>query len=118
NRTSAYACSCLSLRLMYHGCMLLFLALNSLFSFFCCFFFFQAEDGIRDFHVTGVQTCALPIWRVLLTQPGIQLLQALGRADIPPVSAEVLTDHGTARHRLAQQRRKTRLAIGDRKSVV
>src|SRR5690606_27051028 len=26
-----------------------------------CIFFFQAEDGIRDFHVTGVQTCALPI---------------------------------------------------------
>src|SRR5690606_40493639 len=26
-------------------------------------FFFQAEDGIRDFHVTGVQTCALPISR-------------------------------------------------------
>src|SRR5690606_22148208 len=25
-------------------------------------FFFQAEDGIRGFHVTGVQTCALPIW--------------------------------------------------------
>src|SRR5690606_40440612 len=25
-------------------------------------FFFQAEDGIRDFHVTGVQTCALPIF--------------------------------------------------------
>src|SRR6266508_5797059 len=25
------------------------------------FFFFQAEDGIRDGHVTGVQTCALPI---------------------------------------------------------
>src|SRR5207302_3762930 len=24
-------------------------------------FFYQAEDGIRDFHVTGVQTCALPI---------------------------------------------------------
>src|SRR5690606_24215926 len=24
-------------------------------------FFFQAEDGIRDFHVTGVQTCALPM---------------------------------------------------------
>src|SRR5690606_28113373 len=28
---------------------------------FRLFFFFQAEDGIRDFHVTGVQTCALPI---------------------------------------------------------
>src|SRR2546429_6117845 len=26
------------------------------------FFFFQAEDGIRDVAVTGVQTCALPIW--------------------------------------------------------
>src|SRR5437879_7933795 len=26
-----------------------------------CFFFFQAEDGIRDTSVTGVQTCALPI---------------------------------------------------------
>src|SRR5207253_4816019 len=29
-------------------------------------FFFQAEDGIRDGHVTGVQTCALPIyWRTV-----------------------------------------------------
>src|SRR5256885_1862207 len=27
-----------------------------------CFFFFQAEDGIRDYKVTGVQTCALPIY--------------------------------------------------------
>src|SRR2546427_3368685 len=32
-------------------------------SCFCCslYFFFQAEDGIRDLTVTGVQTCALPI---------------------------------------------------------
>src|SRR3989440_2563278 len=30
--------------------------------FFCFFFFFQAEDGIRDLIVTGVQTCALPIF--------------------------------------------------------
>src|SRR5436309_9447572 len=30
------------------------------------FFFFQAEDGIRDFHVTGVQTCALPIFPLLV----------------------------------------------------
>src|SRR2546430_17425413 len=29
--------------------------------FICFFFFFQAEDGIRDLTVTGVQTCALPI---------------------------------------------------------
>src|SRR6266702_7962867 len=31
-------------------------------NFLVFFFFFQAEDGIRDGHVTGVQTCALPIW--------------------------------------------------------
>src|SRR5256886_8474821 len=30
----------------------------------CLFFFFQAEDGIRDLTVTGVQTCALPIFTV------------------------------------------------------
>ena len=29
---------------------------------FFVFFFFQAEDGIRDHCVTGVQTCALPIY--------------------------------------------------------
>src|SRR5256886_8666406 len=36
------------------------------FTVVCCavvFFFFQAEDGIRDLTVTGVQTCALPICR-------------------------------------------------------
>src|SRR5690606_40322448 len=33
-----------------------------------CFFFFQAEDGIRDFHVTGVQTCALPIYAEIVDQ--------------------------------------------------
>src|ERR1022692_4993763 len=32
-----------------------------LFVFTLFFFFFQAEDGIRDYKVTGVQTCALPI---------------------------------------------------------
>src|SRR5699024_12053914 len=35
--------------------------LRPLVSCFCCLFFFQAEDGIRDRNVTGVQTCALPI---------------------------------------------------------
>src|SRR5439155_12532172 len=37
-------------------------------------FFFQADDGIRDGHVTGVQTCALPIFglvgRIDLPSPG------------------------------------------------
>src|SRR5215467_4023130 len=43
--------------------------INSLFHFF----FFQAEDGIRDYKVTGVQTCALPIsrpsWRMYTRTP-------------------------------------------------
>src|SRR5436305_4057136 len=34
-------------------------------------FFFQAEDGIRDADVTGVQTCALPIWAA--TRAGVIL---------------------------------------------
>src|SRR3989454_12649882 len=38
----------------------------------CLFFFFQAEDGIRDYKVTGVQTCALPIFR--------QAVEPLGQA--------------------------------------
>src|SRR5205085_9435214 len=37
------------------------------------FFFFQAEDGIRDLTVTGVQTCALPI----LTGPELERLRRL-----------------------------------------
>src|SRR2546430_13456299 len=35
--------------------------------FVVCVFFFQAEDGIRYLTVTGVQTCALPIYRVTLS---------------------------------------------------
>src|SRR5256885_3816423 len=36
------------------------------------FFFFQAEDGIRDYKVTGVQTCALPIlWDVKCLTVGV-----------------------------------------------
>src|SRR3989442_471659 len=35
------------------------------------FFFFQAEDGIRDADVTGVQTCALPIWSRYEAGPSI-----------------------------------------------
>src|SRR2546430_5171170 len=34
------------------------------------FFFFQAEDGIRDLTVTGVQTCALPIYQVTIPELG------------------------------------------------
>src|SRR5256885_11674041 len=33
------------------------------------YFFFQAEDGIRDYKVTGVQTCALPIYVEVVVAP-------------------------------------------------
>src|SRR2546429_4672720 len=66
------------------------------------FFFFQAEDGIRDVAVTGVQTCALPIyfgppyqvgsvmvmslrWR---TKMHVKLFTALGTTDIPSLRSE------------------------------
>src|SRR3989449_2807081 len=39
------------------------------------FFFFQAEDGIRDVAVTGVQTCALPIYHLIVRQGLKSLLE-------------------------------------------
>src|SRR5437868_8305542 len=48
-------------------------------------FFFQAEDGIRDRNVTGVQTCALPISRLGVHGAGAVHLLALGeRGDEQP----------------------------------
>src|SRR5260221_2895547 len=53
------------------------------------FFFFQAEDGIRDHCVTGVQTCALPISvRFLIVGDGSDrewLSQNLAAADLPGI---------------------------------
>src|SRR5438128_3898741 len=40
-------------------------------SLFFSFFFFQAEDGIRDATVTGVQTCALPIYVLRARRHGV-----------------------------------------------
>src|SRR5947209_11441205 len=40
---------------------------------FLFFFFFQAEDGIRDIGVTGVQTCALPIYFEISQRAGIAI---------------------------------------------
>src|SRR5436309_7362682 len=42
--------------------------------FIFVFFFFQAEDGIRGFHVTGVQTCALPISSCSVSADGKRLV--------------------------------------------
>src|SRR2546426_5614267 len=47
------------------------------------FFFFQAEDGIRDYKVTGVQTCALPILGPLRAHARVEkeLFAKLGYAE-------------------------------------
>ena len=42
-------------------------------------FFFQAEDGIRDYDVTGVQTCALPIFGLKVIKVGAASKMALHR---------------------------------------
>src|SRR5258708_19094246 len=58
----------------------------------CLFFFFQAEDGIRDDLVTGVQTCALPILEFLATrafnEEVVKGLLALARGEGRPDLAE------------------------------
>src|SRR2546422_6221919 len=59
------------------------------------FFFFQAEDGIRDVAVTGVQTCALPI------SPRLRTLVRLGP---PPARSGV----GPVRHSASDLRRHPR----------
>src|SRR5690606_31250202 len=46
----------------------------------CCFF--QAEDGIRGFHVTGVQTCALPILILTLAKQLMRSIQVSTRCMI------------------------------------
>src|SRR2546426_8793043 len=58
-----------------------------------CFFFFQAEDGIRDYKVTGVQTCALPILREPQQRPDRAVQSPAERR------REVIHGAGTSRRR-------------------
>src|SRR5256885_9952916 len=57
-------------------------------------FFFQAEDGIRDYKVTGVQTCALPISRTAAAEPAAAAWAASAAAvpspSMPPQAREQL----------------------------
>src|SRR2546429_5111301 len=62
-----------------------------------CFFFFQAEDGIRDVAVTGVQTCALPICSRQRAQTSSTLVSRLPSTRICPSSnsAVAVTSSGS-----------------------
>src|SRR5687768_17776666 len=59
------------------------------------FFFFQAEDGIRDVAVTGVQTCALPISEIAHIKPKtIVALGATAAQALVGSAAKVTRDRG------------------------
>src|SRR2546426_12656402 len=72
-----------------------------------CFFFFQAEDGIRDYKVTGVQTCALPISSRHATIPVINGLTDLSHP------CQVLADLFTMREALGGWEGKRVAWVGD-----
>src|SRR3989440_8082892 len=81
------------------------------------FFFFQAEDGIRDLIVTGVQTCALPISHERGAR-GIECLRAVG--PLVEVHRRLLGggDRLPRPRHPAQVERSGELVAPDRKSVV
>src|SRR5699024_11831926 len=53
-----------------------------------CRLFFQAEDGIRDRNVTGVQTCALPIFIAAVAYSGVVFARRRRRQAEPAVESE------------------------------
>src|SRR5688500_19908354 len=74
---------------MFVGLGLVSIAVSTLFLFF---FFFQAEDGIRDYKVTGVQTCALPILRCATASSALTArIAPASAAGIAPPNARVPT---------------------------
>src|SRR3989449_11628908 len=56
------------------------------------FFFFQAEDGIRDVAVTGVQTCALPILKTPLTVLRAGVERAITTPNLPQETLATLEE--------------------------
>src|SRR5207244_9134428 len=95
-------------------CVFFFLFLVFCF-YLCFFFFFQAEDGIRDDLVTGVQTYALPIsflarrsssGRRLAPSPGRQCVRCVSGPSpgvVPTPAAETLVRIGEGSSRISQQ---------------
>src|SRR5437660_291551 len=88
------------------------------------FFFFQAEDGIRDGHVTGVQTCALPICTCLRPDGGGSRCAARSRARrasrTATIRAKARTHRCAADRTRSEERRvgkegRYRWAAGDRR---
>src|SRR2546422_6393121 len=81
------------------------------------FFFFQAEDGIRDVAVTGVQTCALPI-SVLIDPTTGKEIRDLGVAAKPenPVAADLAAVRGQKMVRAMKEGKWHLLSAADAKA--
>src|SRR2546427_11655514 len=75
-------------------------------SFIFFFFFFQAEDGIRDLTVTGVQTCALPIWYP-------PCVHSVGCTEIVPRAAVTVSVRAGGAAGYTDPRRDVRAAAGE-----
>src|SRR5690606_16809939 len=77
-------------------------------------------DGIRDFHVTGVQTCALPIFATFLGNPRMQLLEAVVQAmpdshiDLVIGEQSLLLPWSHSRARIISRYHGERIAVGIR----
>src|SRR5690606_40108486 len=89
------------------------------------YFFFEAEDGIRFFHVTGVQTCALPIFigNGVVIDP-VAMMEEIGMIrDLGyQVDGRLLISHNAhlimPYHKKIEEARERARDAGDRKSVV
>src|SRR5258707_5109381 len=89
------------------------------FFLFFFFFFFQAEDGIRDIGVTGVQTCALPIWfRSSLIHSPLPILLFDDGEEILAISQSWLEGSGYSREELRRIEDWATRAYGSRSGNV
>src|SRR2546430_13399841 len=84
---------------------------------FVFFFFFQAEDGIRDLTVTGVQTCALPISSEAETF-WTDFLRKLARRGLRGVKLVISDAHEGLRAAIVRVLNTSWQRCRDRKSVV
>src|SRR3712207_7227471 len=97
-RVKSLSCSTISYIYQKYIYLLLYFQSEIIFGLFF-FFFFQAEDGIRDIGVTGVQTCALPIFMNRLAaidsvtrSRGVSLRPTAGSRRSSSVSATAAAD--------------------------
>src|SRR5689334_23789288 len=82
------------------------------------FFFFQAEDGIRDGTVTGVQTCALPISKIMGRRGAEHALERAGEGALAGVARlERRQLHRFSRGELGQRREQPRLLRSEERRV-